>query len=161
MLLKRISFIIVFVSCAAIMAAQDIVSHLESCRNVVIEQDARITELIAPAPIPTAGAAAASAASSQNDNSPNIVLTASGFRIRVFSGNRQSVSKNMAYKIQEQLLKEDPELSTYVIFKTPFWRLLVGDYRTAEEANSKLRNLRKQFPSLAGEMFIVKDEIIL
>lgn len=160
MLLRRISFIIALMSCAAIMTAQDIVSHLESSNNVVIEQDARITELIAPAPIPAQGTAAVSASASI-ENEPNIVLTASGFRIRVFSGNRQSVSKARAYKIQEQLLKEDPELSTYVIFKTPFWRLLVGDYRTAEEANSKLRNLRKQFPSLAGEMFIVKDEIIL
>lgn len=139
------------------MAAQDIVSHLQSSHNVELQQDARITELIAPADVPTTGSVSAAAGNSDH----NIVLTASGFRIRVFSGNRQSVSKTRAYNIQKQLLAEDPELPTYVIFKTPFWRLLVGDYRTAEEANSKLRSLRKQFPSLAGEMFIVKDEIIL
>lgn len=144
-------------SCAAATAvAQDIVSHLDSCPNVVLQQDSRITKLIAPAALTTHNTV-----TSATEANHDIVLTASGFRIRVFSGNKQSASKARAYKIQEQLLKEDPELPTYVIFKTPFWRLLVGDYRTAEEANSKLRSLRQQFPSLAGEMFIVKDEIVL
>ncbi len=87
------------------------------------------------------------------------VMYTSGFRVRVFSGNNQTVSKNEAYKIESELKEYLPELETYVVFKTPNWRLMVGNYRTMEEATAALRDLKKKFPVYGREMFVVKDEI--
>ena len=84
-----------------------------------------------------------------------------GYRIRVYSGNQQNTSKSRAYGIQSEMNASMPELKTYVVFKTPNWRLLVGNYRTSEEANAMLRELRRQFPAYGKEMFVVKEEIEL
>jgi hypothetical protein len=54
-----------------------------------------------------------------------------------------------------------PDLPTYVAFKTPNWRVSVGDFRTSEEASSMLAQLRKAFPGYAKDMFIVKEKINL
>ena len=46
-------------------------------------------------------------------------------------------------------------------YKAPYWRLRVGNYLTREEAEIALEDLKTKFPSLAGEMVIVRDRIII
>lgn len=95
----------------------------------------------------------------QTNKAGHQVLTTTGYRVRVFSGNNQITSKNEAYKIEKELLEYMPDLQTYVIFRTPNWRLMVGNYRTMEEATASLRELKKKFPVYGREMFVIKDEI--
>lgn len=86
-------------------------------------------------------------------------LVTQGYRIQVFSGNNQRKSKAEAER-KEKLIKElTPELETYVQFKSPFWQLRVGNYRSYEEADQQLRMLRKAFPSFGKEMYIVREEV--
>ncbi len=128
---------------------QDLCSHLQATGRVVILQDERLTQLIGNQPkVYTAGG-------SKADHS------VMGYRIRLFSGNQQTVSKNRCYAIQADLNEQMPEIKTYVVFKTPNWRISVGDFRTSEEANAMLAQLRKAFPAYAKEMFIVKEKINL
>ena len=54
-----------------------------------------------------------------------------------------------------------PQIPIYVTYLSPFWRLRVGDYRTFEEANAQMQQLKKKFPKYSVEMRIVKDEIVL
>ena len=62
--------------------------------------------------------------------------------------------------IKAQLIRNlDPTIETYVSFTSPFWRLRVGDFRTYEEANTKLRELKQAFPSFAKEMRIVRESV--
>lgn len=128
-------------------------NHLIATGRVNLMQDERLTQLLGPQP----KTYYANPAQQEKGNK----LKTRGYRIRVFSGNQQNTSKNRAYKIQSDIQLQMPELSTYVTFKTPNWRLLVGDYRTSEEANSMLRILRKEFPGLSKDMFVVNDEIEL
>lgn len=130
----------------------DICKHLEQTGRVVLRHDPRLNTLL------TTPKTHVSSSQQQADKGR---LTGNGFRIRVFAGNKQNVSKTEAYRIQRMLQEQNPDLETYVVFKTPFWRLLAGNFRTTEEANAVLRQLKKQFPSLAGEMFVVGDEIYL
>ena len=132
-------------------AGGNICNHLLSTGRVSIIQDNRLTELLGSQP----------KAYYVNGAQPDKATKVKGFRIRVFSGNQQNTSKNKAYKIQTELTTKMPELSTYVTFKTPNWRLMVGDYRTTEEANSMLRVLRKEFPNYGKDMFVVSEEIEL
>lgn len=132
-------------------ATQDITTHLQQTGRVEILQDQRLTNLIGTQP-KTYYANGGKASDAQ------VVM---GYRIRVFSGNQQTASKNRCYGIQANINEQMPELPTYVAFKTPNWRISVGDFRTSEEASSMLAQLRKAFPAYAKEMFIVKERINL
>ena len=122
--------------------------------NVTILQDARLEELLGR------NTKIYNAASHLQVNKlGQKVIVAKGYRVRVFSGNNQITSKNEAFKIEDELKFYLPELQTYVLFKTPNWRLVVGNYRTQEEATAKLRELKKKFPIYGREMFVVADDI--
>lgn len=83
----------------------------------------------------------------------------SGWRIQVFSGNNQRVSKNEAFSKEADLKLVFPELSTYVKYNAPFWRLRVGDFQSYQDAQSMLVQLRRAFPAFGREMSIVKEKV--
>ena len=82
-----------------------------------------------------------------------------GWRIQVFSGNNQRVSKNEAFTKEADIKSVFPELSTYVKYNAPFWRLRIGDFQTFQEAQNMLVQLRHSFPDFGREMSIVKEKI--
>ena len=83
----------------------------------------------------------------------------SGYRIQVYSDNMQRRAKEMAQERAKMMQSSDSTLATYVTFNSPFWRVRVGNYSSYEEAAIKLRELKKQFPSIP-DMRIVKDIIV-
>lgn len=86
-------------------------------------------------------------------------ITGQGFRIQIFSGNNQRESKNEAFN-KERMVKDNfPDLETYVTFHSPFWRLRAGNFRTYEEADRKMRELKTTFSSFGKEMYIVREEV--
>ncbi len=85
-------------------------------------------------------------------------IVSRGYRIQIFSGNNQRLAKAEATSKANKVKMEMPELLTYVTFQSPFWKLRVGNYRTSEEANAALLQLKQNFPSWK-EMFIVSDII--
>jgi len=117
--------------------------------SVLIHQSDEIRRLV--------GARLHGANVEQADGGSFLVLD--GFRAQIFSGNNQRLSKDEAFKKEKELLELYPDLSTYVTYTAPFWRLRVGDYRTHEEAYHTLRQLQQSFPSFAKEMYIVKEKI--
>ncbi len=153
--MKKILILLFFISSITIACgqeSQDICTHLQETGRVTIIQDSRLTELVGNQP------RTYYANGSRSGEVPQNII---GYRIRVFSGNQQTVSKNRCYSIQAYINQEMPELPTYVAFKTPNWRVSVGDFRTSEEARSMLTQLRKAFPGYAKDMFIVKEKINL
>lgn len=158
--MKQVLIIILFIfttilmtMAQAVSSVTGICSHLQVTGRVQLIQDGRLTDLIGTQP------KTYYAGPTKTNN--NGMVTAIGYRIRVYSGNQQNTSKNRAYAIQKEMNELLPDLKTYVVFKTPNWRLLVGNYRTSEEANAMLRELRREFPSYGKEMFVVKEEIEL
>ena len=125
-------------------------THLRSTGHVAIYQDYRLEKLVSTQP--------KTSVSNSKNTKPNLIVT-NGFRIRVFSGSKQSVSRNRAQEIHDALKEFDPDLETYILFKSPNWRLVVGNYTTNEEAVSALRKLKKEFPEYGREMFVIKDVI--
>lgn len=86
-------------------------------------------------------------------------LKLQGFRVQVFIGNSQRTAKDEAMKKKEEIQELFSELTTYVTYTAPFWKLRVGDYRSYDEADQILRQLKSSFPSYAKEMTIVREEI--
>ncbi|MGL5317795.1 MAG: SPOR domain-containing protein [Bacteroidales bacterium] len=85
--------------------------------------------------------------------------TQAGYRVQVFSGNNQNKSKDEAFYKESRVKSMFPETETYVTFKSPFWRLRIGNFRNFEEADQTMRKLKRAFPQFGKEMYVVKDEI--
>jgi hypothetical protein len=94
-----------------------------------------------------------------NDIAPVSYVEMMGFRIQVFAGNNQRVSKSEAYTKESDVKSIFPELSTYVVYTAPFWRLRVGDFQTFQEAQRTMTKLRAEFPAFGREMSIIKEKV--
>lgn len=136
---------------------ESICSHLETSGRVSIHQDARIEALVSPSTDRTV----TTASQTRRSDDKTARITTTGYRIRIFSGNEQTASKNRAQAISQEIAQKYPDLDLYLYFKTPNWRLTAGNFRTSEEAYATMAILKKEFPKWGREMFIVRDEIEL
>ncbi len=84
-----------------------------------------------------------------------------GFRIQVYSDNNHSRSKTEAQSREQKIKNAFPEMSTYVRFTSPFWRLRVGNFRTYEEACHAMAAIGRKFPKYRNEMRVVRERIVL
>lgn len=94
-----------------------------------------------------------------NDAAPVTYIEMMGYRIQVFAGNNQRVSKSEAYTKESDVKSIFPEMSTYVVYTAPFWRLRVGDFQTFQEAQRNMTKLRAEFPAFGREMSIIKEKV--
>ena len=86
-------------------------------------------------------------------------LKIQGYRTQVFSGNNQRKSKDEAFRKEKEIKELFPDVSTYVTYNAPFWRLRIGDFRSHEEAYHMQRLLMDAFPAYRKEMYIVREEV--
>ena len=88
-------------------------------------------------------------------------LTASGFRVQVFSSNIQKTAKTNAFNIEKQILELFPELPVYVNYTSPFWKVRVGDFKSKADAQMIRNKLIEAFPNLKSEIYVVPEQINL
>lgn len=91
----------------------------------------------------------------QQDRRQSVMITV--YRIQLFSDNRSRTAKSEAERKASKVRNAFPRLDVYVTFTSPFWRLRAGNYRSYEEANKMMQELKREFPEMAGEMRIVRD----
>ena len=90
-----------------------------------------------------------------------------GFRIQVYSSNDQRVSSKESSDIAEKVRELGLGIEVYRAYMAPFWRVRLGNYRTQQEAQEALDELRdiiaKQAPELLekGSMYVVHDEEVV
>lgn len=87
---------------------------------------------------------------SRTENSGNTVSSA-GFRVQIFSG----LERQEAYAEQTRFKSIYPNITTYISYTQPNYRLRVGDFRTRLEAEKYMNELKKQYSS----MFIFSERI--
>jgi len=92
----------------------------------------------------------------KNEEKQNISY--SGYRVQVYMANNQKKSKAETYKREEKLKEKFPDLSYYVTFTSPFWKLKVGDFRNYTDALALGYKLKEEYPEYAGDMIIVRDD---
>lgn len=81
-----------------------------------------------------------------------------GYRIQVYTSNMRG-AKQEAYRLASRVRGAAPELSAYVTYSAPFWRLSVGDYGSRQEAQQQLNALRASHPRLMREAYIVREKV--
>ena len=146
----RYIFIIFFLTFGiSAFAQQNIVESLQRNRAgegaVTIHQDPKITGLIGT--IHTGSAA----------GGEQKTLKARGYRVQVYAGNNTSRAKNEAHAVGSRIKEYFPELSVYNSFNSPRWLCRVGDFRSIEEADAMMRQLRAT--GVFKEVSIVKEQI--
>ena len=132
--MKKLGLLLVacFAFATISVAQNNIVKSLE--RNVpgqgkvTIHQDARIAALIGSEYVPAG-------------SDEQKVIKSSGYRIQVYAG------------IKEHF----PELTVYTSFNPPRWLCRAGDFRSIEEADAMMRQLRAT--GVFKEVSIVKEQI--
>lgn len=74
-----------------------------------------------------------------------------GYRIQIMYTD----IRDEAYKIKAAMYKEFPEISSYVEYEQPYYKLRLGDFKTRLEATYYLQKII----SLYSGAFIVRDKI--
>ena len=85
-------------------------------------------------------------------------LLMQGYRIQVFTDNNQRTARNEA-ETKKLQIEELFNVTAYVKYNAPFWRLYVGDYITYEEAFSMMCKITEAFPAYKKEIQIKEEEI--
>lgn len=108
----------------------------------------------------SAQAAQSDADKSAGDGSGQGRLKSSiGYRIQVFSDNNPKTAHNAALARKRTIQARFPQWNAYVMYKAPTWRVRVGDFRTQEEAQAALREIRAAIPAYSREASVVRDKI--
>lgn len=90
-----------------------------------------------------------------------------GFRIQIYSSNNQRVAARESSDIAEKVRNLNLGLDVYRTYNAPFWRVRVGNFRTQDEANEVMDELKdvlqKQLPELleTGGIYTVHDEEVV
>ncbi|MCX6303870.1 MAG: SPOR domain-containing protein [Bacteroidetes bacterium] len=85
-----------------------------------------------------------------------VLNTMDGFRIQVFSDSGTN-SKNKAQATHDEFQARYPGLGVYLTFKSPNYKVRIGDFRTKLDAQRFLIELTADYPNA----FIIADQINL
>ena len=84
------------------------------------------------------------------------VKTIEGFRIQVFSDSGNNSNAN-AQNLRDDPMTRYPDMGVYLSFKSPNYKVRIGDFRTRLDAQRILNEISIDFPNA----FIVTDQIHL
>lgn len=138
-MIKKI-FLILF--CLGLFVTTKAQGILESMPNAVVYQDSLITKLLD---------AKISGAERQEKE-------IDGYRVQVYSSNRQQIAKGEALGLQTKLA-EQLDLPVYVQYMPPFWKVRIGDFSTYDSAREYKEYIISLFPEMQGDTYVVRDKI--
>lgn len=75
---------------------------------------------------------------------PGTKGTALGFRVQIYAGT----SRNEAYAVQARFQRTYSDISTYISYTQPNYRVKVGDFRSRSDAQALMRELRKDYTAV-------------
>ena len=82
--------------------------------------------------------------------------TIPGYRIQIFmeSGNQALAD---CENVEQEFMDKYEDVSSYITFSAPYYRVRVGDFRTRLEAEKFLQKIGRKYPNA----WVIKDEINL
>jgi len=75
-----------------------------------------------------------------------------GYRIQIINTNDRA----KAMDAKTRVYQEFPELKAYLMWKAPFYKLKVGNFKDRKEADEYLLNIQRIFPT---GVYVVRDTI--
>lgn len=77
-----------------------------------------------------------------------------GYRIRLFFDNKQT-ARVESEELEKAFKEQFPLIPTYRSYSNPFFKVVVGDYRTKSDAIKELKNILPYYP----KAIVVKESI--
>ena len=77
-----------------------------------------------------------------------------GYRIRLFFDNKQT-ARVESEELEKAFQLQFPQIPTYRSYTNPFFKVVVGDYRTKSDAIRELKNILPYYP----KAIVVKENI--
>jgi len=115
-----------------------IANYSEDGGNVNITQDSRLSDVLT------------------NHIISNKSRPVMGWRVQIYFGQGQS-AKAKAENVKKTFLKKYPDVSAYLIYEAPYFKVRVGNYKTKFEARKMKVELEGQF----DKIFLIEDKIKL
>ncbi|AXY75799.1 SPOR domain-containing protein [Paraflavitalea soli] len=75
-----------------------------------------------------------------------------GFRILVVNTN----DRNKALSAKSKLYQQFPDLTVYLMYQAPFYKLKAGNFKERKDADDYLPNIQRLFPT---GVYVVRDTI--
>lgn len=134
---------------------------------VCVVQDAEITRLVNGAKVVTGSTAIESSGvvtgdgeeASERKESEVRKMKATGWRVQVYAGAGSRMARKEAQDMGAKVKNLFPEMEVYTHFQSPRWLCRVGDFKTYEEADRFLHEIRAA--SGFDEAMIVKSIILI
>ncbi|WP_443936755.1 SPOR domain-containing protein [Pedobacter sp. MW01-1-1] len=79
------------------------------------------------------------------------IFTGYGYRVQIFYGS----DRREVFNQQARFKSNYPKYNTYITYKQPNYYIRVGDFRTKQEAQKLMTELRPTFPTL----FVFREKI--
>ncbi len=160
--IKRLTVVATFLTSFAVASAQSDAIQSDSTITGIINQSGVIKVIH-----PDALEMRLHKVMSDSDSIPGVrvdkksgrVKKMGGYRVQIYSDNNARTAKNEARAKERAIAGAFPELSTYVIYDSPYWRLRVGDCRSKAEADELAVEIKKAFPAYRAEITVVRDRI--
>lgn len=103
---------------------------------------------------PSIGALIGSKRSVSSSGEPITVKTY-GYRVQVYAGRSRNDANAMAAKVKELF----PDLKIYTSLISPRWVCRIGDFRSIEEADAMMRQIKSS--NAFREVSIVREQVII
>lgn len=100
----------------------------------------------------------------QKKKTEGAVQKRQGFRIQVFSDGRNPATLQARAQARgNAIVARFPKYrgQVYSFSSAPNWYTRIGNFKTSDEANEALMELKRAFPSFAAEMRVVKSQITI
>jgi len=148
--MKRLIGLCLAICLCSVVKAQNIITQLQrdviGQGTVTIHQDGNIAALLGDG-----------LNASNSSQSSGQVLKKQGYRVQVYVGSNTRNSKNEANRWAQAVRNSFPEYKVYAMFNPPRWLCRVGDFRTIEEADAVMREMKRTRDF--KEISIVRDQI--
>lgn len=134
--------LIIFVGLAATISAQDIFSDMP---GVIVRQDSAISSQL----------------SDKINNIQRQKVEVQGYRVQLYSSNKPKTAKTEAFELEKRLQDMQLDYPIYVLYNPPFWKIRVGDFQNQDDATVAREELLQRLPDIVGDIYIVRDKIIV
>lgn len=82
-----------------------------------------------------------------------------GFRIQIYSSNNGEHARWQALKIERKIKEELPNMSLYVTYTAPFWKVRIGNCVSQMDAKVLREFIMDKFPEYRTQTYIVPSKI--
>lgn len=119
---------------APILKGQTFVTHFSADSTSSISADSRLDALI-----------------KRQTDSNRLKQTINGFRVQIYFG----VNRPKAAEIKMEFAQKFPDMSSYLTYAQPYYKVRIGDFRTRLQATKFMQQIQQSYSTC----FIVPDEV--